>query len=288
MTLIDNQYQVKIGNQDFSDIIALDNGHQWTINSFSAELATGQTIDGKFRIPILGERVQLIYTCPSYISKERIYDLVDALELGTTGQREIEITYDDVLFGWITHNFYCVNIPWIKAKLPDYPHHYGKGIKFQLASSAFMKRQVIIDAPKLTPKFADDSEYQFKINTKDFSDIIAIEGFKGQYIDQSLESETGLTLDGKFHLPIIGGRSQVEIECIEYVEVGRIRQLGKELGFGKLGERSHTATYEDMVKGTITEKFYCTQLTGYRQKLPDYPYHYVKDVKFQQAMKQFF
>lgn len=286
--MIDKEYKVLIGTEDFSDIISMEDGFEWVINSFSAESSTGQDTDGRFHVPILGERVQLIFTAPPYITKERLNDLVNALEMGSKGQREITITYDDPLFGDISHNFYCTNIPWIKAKLPNYPYHYANEVRIQLASTSFMKRTVIEDEPKLSPIFASDNEYLFKINGKEFSDVIDIEGYKGQNIEQSLLSETGLTLDGKFHIPIIGSRSQVDIDCIEYLEVGRFRQLGKELGFGKLGERSHTLTYEDMVFGQTTQKFYCTEIRGFRVKLPNYPYHYMKDVRFKQAMKQFY
>lgn len=282
------EHTVKIDGKDFSDVIALDDGYQWTVTSFSAESATGQDIDGKFHVPILGERVQLVFTAPSYITKERLLDLADALKMGTTGQREITIAYDDPLFGEITHNFYCTNLPWLKAKLPDYPYHYGADVKIQLASTSFMKKQVVDDAPVFAPVFITDPDYQFKINDNEFNDVIDIAGFKGQLIEQSLESKTGLTLDGVFHIPIIGGRTQLDIDGVEYIEVGRFRQLGKALGFGKTGERSHMVTYVDMVYGLKTEKFYCTQLTGYREKTPNYPYFYIKGAKFQQAMKQFF
>lgn len=286
--MVDKQYEVIIGGQDFSDIISMDDGYKWKVNSFSAESSTGQDTNGNFHVPVLGERVQLIFTMPPYITKERFSELVTALKMGSKGQREVMITYDDLLFGEITQNFYCTNIPWLKAKLPGYPYHYGGDVSIQLTSTTFIGKQVVNDSPKLAPVFNNDTEFEFKINGLEFNDIISIDGFKGQGIEQSLESQTGLTLDGKFHLPIIGSRTQLAIDSPKFIEVGRFRQLGKALGFGKLGERSHTIKYKDMVYGSTTQKFYCTEISGVRVKLPNYPYHYVKDVKFQQAMKQFF
>lgn len=285
--MVDNEYKVTISGQDFSDLIALDDGFFWRINSFSAESSTGQLLNGDMRVPVLGERVQLVYKMPSYITQERLTDLVNALKIGTKGQREVTITYNDPLFGDVSHNFYCTNVPWIKEKLPNYPHHYASGVEIQLASTRFMKRSVVSDAPKLPIIGAKDAEYLFKLNGKDFSDVVAIDGFQGQSIDQSLESQTGLSLDGTFSLPIIGSRVQHNIKCIEYMEVGRFRQLGKELGFGKTGERQHTVTTKDMVFGQTTQNFYCTEISGYKVKLPNYPHHYMKGVTFQQAMKNF-
>lgn len=286
--MADAQYRVYISGQDFSDIISMDEGYRWTVNSFSAESSVGQDTNGRFHVPILGERVQLVFTMPPYITKQRFSELVTALKMGRKGQREVTVTYDDLLFGQITHSFYCTNIPWLKSKLPNYPYHYGADISIQLTSTRFIGKQVVNDSPKIAPVFNTDKEFEFKINGLEFNDIIGIDGFHGQGIEQSLESQTGLTLDGKFHLPIIGSRSQVAIDSPMYIEVGRFRQLGKALGFGKLGERSHTLKYNDMVYGPTTQTFYCTEISGERVKLPNYPYHYVKDVKFQQAMKQFF
>lgn len=288
MATIDNQYKVLIGGLDFSDIISMDDGYQWTVIAESAESATGQDTKGYFHLPILGERVQLVFTCPPYITKERLTDLVVALKMGSKGQRSVAISYDDPLYGQITRNFYCTNVPWIKEKLPNPPYHYASEVKIQLATIEFIKAQVVIDSPKIAPVFNTDPQYQFKINGAEFNDVIAIDGYFGQGIEQSLESQTGQTLDGFFHLPIIGSRSQININCIPYLEIGRFRQLGKALGFGKTGERSHNLTYVDMVHGLTTQKFYCTTISGFRVKLPNYPYHYIKDVKFQQAMKQFF
>lgn len=285
--MVDKNYQVLINGNDYSDIISMDNGYQWTVNSFSADSATGQDTDGNFHVPILGERVQLKFTCPPYITKVRLSQLVIDLEMGSKGQREISIKYEDPLFGVGTWKFYCTNIPWIKAKLPSYPYHYGADVSFQLTSSNFVGSKVV-NSTKVYAANNVDPDYLFKINGKDFSDVISIDGYKGQIIDQSLESETGLTLDGKFHLPIIGSRTQIAIDAIEYLEIDRLRQLGKELGFGITGERSHMVSYVDMVMGQTNQKFYCTELTGYVAKLPIYPYHYIKDVKFQQAMKQFY
>ena len=56
MSTIDTQYTVKVGSLDFSDIIAMENGYQWTIIAESAESATGQLTTGHFRIPKLGYR----------------------------------------------------------------------------------------------------------------------------------------------------------------------------------------------------------------------------------------
>lgn len=288
MATIDTQYEVKVGSLDFSDIIAMENGYQWTIISESAESATGQDTTGLFHIPVLGERVQLIFTAPEYVRVSRLKQFAQALKMGSKGQREVAVTYHDPLFGTITHNFYCTNIPMIKERLPDPPHEYASGVKIQLASTSFMKRQVLNDTPKKPIKTNPIAAYEFKLNGKEFNDVIAIDGFSTQYIEQSLESQTGQTLDGVFHIPIIGGRSQNAIKAIEYLEVGRFRQLGKELGFGKVGERSTSVTYDDVVHGRTTQPFYCTTITGYVQKLPDYPYHYIKDVTFQLAMKQFF
>lgn len=285
MATIDKQYEVMIGGSDFSDIISMDNGVQYTIQSFSSQSATGQDTDGRFYAPILGERVQLVFTCPPYIKKSRFKQLVTALEMGSKGQREISVTYDDLLFGVITRNFYCTNVPWIKERLPEKDGDYISEVKIQLASTSFMKARVV-DVPMINPA-QSMQQYLFKINGYEFSDVIAINGFSGNSFDQSLESQTGLTLDGKFHIPIIGSRSMIEIKAIEYMDVNRFRQLGKQLGFGKTGERSHMLEYVDEVHGRINVKFYCTQITGYRQKLPTYPYHFVKDVKFQQTMKQF-
>lgn len=285
--MIDSEYKVLIGTEDFSDIISMDGGMVWTLQSFSSETATGQDIDGFMRVPVLGERVQLAIKCPAYITKARLTSLVNALEMGSKGQRAISITYNDIAFGQGTYKFYCTNVPWIKNKLPDYPYHYGKDISFQLTSSEFIGKQVMIDSPKIAPIFNTEPDYSFKINGHQFNDIIDIDGFKGQGIEQSLSSQTGLTLDGVFHLPIIGSRTQVEVGGVEYIEVGRFRQLAKELGFGKTGERSHTVTMIDMVYGPINTKFYCTEISCERVKLPNYPYHYVRGVKFQQAMKQF-
>ena len=288
MAVIDNEYKVLIGGSDFSDIIAMEEGYFWRLTSFSAESATGQDLKGYMHVPIRGERVQLTFKAPPYITQERLYDLVNALEMGSKGQREVEIQYNDPAFGQISHSFYCTNVPWIKEKLPNYPHHYASGVQIQLASTRFMKRKVIDDAPRLPINQVVDSEYLFKLNGKDFSDIVAIDGFQGQGIEQSLSSQTGLTLDGKFHIPVIGSRTQHTIKAIEYMEVGRFRQLAKELGFGKTGERQHSVTTKDLVYGQTTQNFYCTEISGYRVKLPNYPYHYMREVQFQQAMKQFY
>lgn len=275
-----------ISGEDFSDVIAMEDGYAWTVNSFSAESSTGQDTNGVFRVPVLGERVQLSIKCPPYITKTRLNQLVSALKMGSKGQREVRVSYDDPLFGQTTQNFYCTNIPWLKAKLPDYPYHYGEEVSFQLTSTSFVKQGIY--ASTVHPSAKVDLEYLFKINGKEFSDVISINGFKGQIIEQSLESQTGLTLDGKFNIPVIGSRSMIEIDCVEYLEANRFKQLGKALGFGKTGERSHTLTYEDMVKGQTTQTFYCTEISGTKVKLPEAPYHYIKDVKFQQAMKSFF
>lgn len=286
--MIDQEYKVLIGGQDFSDIISMEEGMMWTLQSYSSATATGQDTKGRMTVPILGERVQLAIKCPAYITKGRLASLVNALKMGSKGQREINVTYNDVAFGQGTYKFYCTNIPWIKSKLPEYPYHYGKEVTFQLTSTEFVRKQVANDAPKLAPIFNTDPEYSFKINDKQFNDIVDIDGFKGQGVEQSLSSQTGLTLDGKFHIPIIGSRTQNEIVGVEYVEVGRFRQLAKELGFGKTGERSHTVSMVDMVYGAVNQRFYCTEISCERVKLPNYPYHYVKGVKFQQAMKQFY
>ena len=286
MTTIDSNYKVMIGGSDFSDIVAMDDGYQFVVNSFSAEAATGQDTSGNFRVPVLGERVQLSIKCPPYIEKTRLNELVVALKMGTKGQREVAITYDDPLFGTLTRNFYCTNIGWIKSKLPNYPYHYGEDISFKLTSTTFVKAPITTTI--VNGVAADNAEYRLKINGIEFSDVISIDGFKGQIIEQSLESQTGLTLDGVFHIPIIGSRSMIEIDCVEYLEADRFKQLGKALGFGKTGERSHTLTYEDMIKGQTTQTFYCTEISGSKVKLPNAPYHYIKDVKFQQAMKNFF
>lgn len=285
--MVDTQYKVLINGQDFSDIIALDDGYYWTINSYSAESTTGQDTNGKFHIKVLGERVQLIYTMPPYITKGRFQDLVIALEMGSKGQREITVNYDDPLFGVISHTFYCVNVPWLKEKLPDLKD-YVKDVQIQLASTRFMGRQVVAATPAIPPIFNTDPNYEFKINGNEFNDVIDMSGFFGQMIDQSLESKTGLTLDGKFHIPVIGSRTQIETNCIEYLEIGRFRQLGKALGFGKTGERFHDLTYVDEIMGKTTQRFYCTEISGYREKTPNFPYHYMRNVRFQQAMKQFF
>lgn len=286
--MVDSNYQVIISGQDFSDVISMDDGYFWRITSFSAESSTGQDTSGNMHVPILGERVQLIFVAPPYITKKRLKELVSALKMGSKGQREVYITYDDPLFGVIKQSFYCTNVPWLKAKLPDYPHHYAGEVRIQLATTTFVKRRVLDDAPKIPVRQHVDNEYLFKINGKDFSDVVAIDGYVGQGIEQSLESQTGLNLDGTFDIPIIGSRTQIAIKGVPYLEVGRVRQLGKELGFGKIGERSHMVTYDDMVYGQTTQKFYCTEMSGYRVKLPNYPYHYIKDLEFQQAMKQFF
>lgn len=286
--MTDEQYKVLIGGEDFSDIISMDGGLIWTLQSFSAEKSTGQDTTGRFTVPILGERVQLQFKCPPYITKARLTQLVNALQMGNKGERVIDITYNDIAFGQGNYKFYCTNVPWIKSKLPNYPNHYGKDISFQLASKELIKRNVVTDSPKIPPIFNTDPNYSFKINTQEFNDIIDIDGFKGQGIEQSLSSQTGLTLDGVFHIPIIGSRTQVVIDTVEYIEVGRFRQLAKALGFGKTGERSHNIQMIDMVYGSINEQFYCTEITAERVKLPHYPYHYVRGVKFQQAMKQFF
>lgn len=283
-----NEYRVLINSQDFSDVIALDNGYFWSVTSHSAQSSTGQDTTGAFHIPVLGERVQLVFTAPSYITKERMTAFVAALEMGTKGQRDVAITYHDPLFGEITHDFYCTNVPWLKERLPDYPHNYISGVKVQLASTRFMGRQVVTDSPKIPPIFNLEPQYEYKINGAEFNDIIAINGFKGQIIEQSLESQTGLTLDGRFHLPIIGSRAQHEIEAVEYLEVGRFRQLGKALGFGKTGERVANITYVDEIFGKTTQPFYCTEISGHVEKTPDYPHHYIRGVKFQVAMKKFF
>lgn len=285
--MVDIEYQVKIGAQDFSDVIAMDDGFFWRINSFSAESSTGQQLNGDMRVPILGELVQLVFKAPTYITQERLTSFVNALKMGTKGQRSITITYNDPLFGNISHDFYCTNIPWIREKLPNYPYHYASGVEIQLASVSFMKRSIVEDAPKLPINQVVDEEYLFKLNGKDFNDVVAINGFQGQVIEQSLESQTGRSLSGYMELPIIGSRVQHSITCIEYMEVGRFRQLAKELGFGKTGERKHTVTTKDMVFGQTTQNFYCTEISGYKVKLPNYPYHYMKGVTFQQAMKNF-
>lgn len=286
--MVDSQYTVLISGQDFSDVISMEEGYFWRVTSFSAEKSTGQDTNGNFHVPILGERVQLVFKAPPYITKQRLSQLVNALKMGSKGQREVTITYDDPLFGKISQNFYCTNVPWLKAKLPDYPHHYAGDVEIQLTTTTFVKRSVVNDSPKIPVKQKVDKEYLFKINGQDFSDVIAIDGYRGQGIEQSLESQTGLNLDGTFDIPVIGSRTQIGIKGVEYLEVGRVRQLGKALGFGKTGERSHTLTYEDMVYGQTTQKFYCTEMSGFRVKLPNYPYHYIKDLEFQQAMKQFF
>ena len=111
-----NEYKVIISGQDFSDVIRLDNGYKFTVSSFSAESSTGQLTNGNMRVPVLGERVQLVFNAPEYITKERLYQLVAALKMGTKGQREVTITYDDPLFGEMSHSFYCTNVPWIKDR----------------------------------------------------------------------------------------------------------------------------------------------------------------------------
>lgn len=282
--MIDSKYKVIIEGEDFSDIIDMDN-FGWTVIALSAESATGQDTSGKFHVPILGERVQLVFGLIEYVKASRITQLVNKLKIGTKGQREVKVTYDDPLFGLITHNFYCTNIPWIKERLPNPPYDYVSNVSIQLATTSFIKRRVVNETLGYTPKTNPLPMYTFKINGKEFNDVVDIKGFKGQSIEQSLDSKTGMATDGKFEIPIMGSRTQNEITCIEYIEEKRFRQLGKELGFGTTGERSHTSTYVDPVFGNKTQTYYCTTITGNRQKLPDYPYHYIKDVKFQQAMK---
>lgn len=288
MATIDMEYQVKIGSLDFSDIIAMEDGYQWTVVAESAESATGQDTTGNFHIPVLGERVQLILVAPPYITATRLRQFISALKMGTKGQRELSITYTDPLYGLITESFYCTNIPWIKERLPDPPYDYVSDVRIQLATTNFIKRTVPTVTAKIPPFTYDNIAYEFKLNGIEFNDVVAIDGYNVQYIEQSLESQTGQTLDGKFHIPIIGGRSQIKIDAIEYVEINRFKQLGKQLGFGKLGQRSTQVTYDDMVKGKTTQPFYCTQLTGYIVKLPDFPYHYIKGLNFQLAMTKFF
>lgn len=285
--MVDKNYEFVIKGEDFSDIVDME-GFQYTLTSFSAKTATGQDKTGYFNLPILGERVQLAFRMVQYVPVARYKRFVTALEMGTKGQREITVTYDDPAFGVISHKFYCTNVNWLKYKLPNPPHNYVKDVSIQMASSYFLKYPVATDTPKLPIITNPDSNYRFRINGKEFNDFVDIDGYRGQLIDQSLESETGLTLDGKFHLPIIGSRTQMEINAPMYVEVGRFRQIVKELGFGKTGQRSHKVEYFDEVMGNRNVDFYCTSITGTRVKLPDYPYHYMKDVRFQQAMKQFF
>lgn len=285
MSTIDSKYNILIDGSDFSDIIALDDGYGWEVISLSAESATGQDTLGKFHIPILGERVKLTLRLIEYVPKQRFIQLVSKLKIGSKGQRDVAITYDDPLFGLITRNFYCTNIPWIKEKIPSPPYHYLTGITIQLQSTTYINKAVVNETLGYTPQFNTDPEYEFKINGKEFNDVVNIKGFQGQIIEQSLESLTGQTLDGRFHLPIMGSRTQNEMACVEFLEEKRFRQLGKELGFGLTGERSHTSTYVDPVLGKGTRTFYCTTISGTRYKTPDYPYHYIKGVKFQQAMK---
>lgn len=286
---VDTQYQVKIGNDDFSDCIAMEGGYGWTCIAMSSDSATGQTTDGRFNIPILGERVQLAFKAPEYITKQRLYDLASALDFGKNGQRSVKITYDDPLFGVITQGFYCTNIPWIKAKLPNAPYHYGKGITWQLASTSFIGKPVAPGSLATHPVYAKDKEYKILISGIDFSDCFSIDdGFKGQVIAQSLESQTGLSLDGHFSIPIIGERTQLDMTAITALEVGRFRMLGKALQFGTTGERTHTVAFEDMIRGQTTQNFYCTQLKGERKKYPNAPYHYMENVSFTMAMKNFY
>ena len=282
--MIDSKYKVIIGGEDFSDIIDMDSWG-WTVISISAESQTGQDTKGKFHIPVRGELVQLAFSLIEYVKTDRITSLVNRLKIGEKGQREVEVTYDDPLFGLLTHNFYCTNIPWIKERLPNPPYDYVSNVSIQLASTSFVRKRVVEETLGYTPKFNSDPMYTFKLNGKEFNDIVDLKGFKGQSIEQSLESLTGRSLSGDMELPILGSRVQNEINCIEYIEEKRFRQLGKELGFGRTGEREHTSTYVDPVFGSKTQTYYCTTISGSRQKLPDYPYHYIKDVKFQQAMK---
>jgi hypothetical protein len=283
----DKEYQVIIGNTDFSDCVAMEGGYSWQVIAMSAESATGQDLQGRFHIPVLGERVQLAFTAPTVIPKARLYALAEALEFATTGQRACSVSYDDPCFGQITQEFYCTNIPWIKRKLPS--GHYGEGVTFQLASTSFIKKPVAAGHAATSPQFAPDSEYKILIGGQDFSDCISMdEGFKGQIIAQSLQSQTGMLLDGKFEIPIIGERSQIEVKCITAIEVPRFRQLCAALQFGTTGERAHSVTYEDMVRGQTTQNYYCTNIKGERMKLPEAPYHYMTNVSFTMAMKQFF
>ena len=117
--MVDSQYKVLISGQDFSDVISMEEGYFWRVTSFSAEKSTGQDTNGNFHVPILGERVHLIFKAPPYITKQRLSQLVKALKMGSKGQREVTITYDDPLFGKISQNFYCTNVPWLKAKLNE-------------------------------------------------------------------------------------------------------------------------------------------------------------------------
>lgn len=285
----DTQYQVLIGGDDFSDCISMEEGYNWTCIAMSADSATGQITSGDFFCPILGERVQLAFKAPEVITKTRLYQLADALNFGTTGQRESLVTYDDPLFGKITQGFYCTNIPWIKKKLPNAPYHYGKGITWQLASTSFIGKPVAQGSLATNPVYAKDKEYKILINGNDFSDCFSIDdGYKGQIISQSLESQTGMSLDGKFSIPIIGERTQLDMKAITALEVDRFRMLGKALQFGTTGERTHTVAYEDMIHGQTTQNFYCTQLQGHRKKYPKHPYHYMEKVSFTMAMKSFY
>lgn len=285
----DTQYQVKIGSDDFSDCIAMDNGYSWELIALSSQESTGQTTDGKFYLPILGERVQLAFTSPEYIEKDRLYELVEALKINSLGQRHAEIQYDDPAFGRITHGFYCANIPYVKWKLPKAPNHYAKGVTWQLATTSFMKKRVTDGMSATEPIFAEDDEYKFIIDGQDFSDCVSLDGSSFSHISQSLQSRTGMTLSGVFEIPIIGHRNQIQVKCIQALEIGRFRQLCKALGFGTTGERSCRITYYDYVRGGMTtQNFYCTQIKGNRQKLPKEPYHYMMGVSFQLAMKNFY
>ena len=96
-----------------------------------------------------------------------------------------------------------------------------------------------MDSPKIKffLIFNLEPQYEYKINGgQEFNDIIAINGFpKDKLLKQSSESQTGpLTSMGRFHLPIINNAPHnTKLKAVEYLEVGRFRQLGKALGFGK-------------------------------------------------------
>jgi len=283
--LVDIQERVNINGFDASECIDWSSWN-WTCIAMSAESATGQDIDGTMHVPVLGERIQLQFNAPALLSKSKLFDLVSALEMGSTGQRDISIAYDDPLFGQTGDmQFYCTNIQWLKLiDLND--NLWAKNVSFQLASTRYRNMPVASDSMP-QPYQAQSFDHQIWINGQEFSDCISFDGYSGQYIEQSLESQTGQTLDGRFHIPIIGGRSQLNIAAPTLIRIPRFRQLATALGFGTTGERSCNITYVDYVKGQVTVPYYCTQLSGTRIKdLNDE--HWLKDVKFQIAMKRFF
>ncbi len=276
-------YSVIIQGQDFSDCIGMD-GYVWTVQSYSAQTETGQDTSGQFHLPILGERIQLAFQAPEVIPTTRLYELAEALSFGQLGEREAIVTFDDPCFGEITHSLYCTNLPWIKRKLPPNNHYAGE-VTWQLTSKTFVNAPVASGAPNTDPT-ATDAEYQIYIGDDQFSDIITMEsGFKLSRISQSLQSQTGLTLDGNFSLPIIGERSQIEISLIPAVPIPRFRSLCKQLGFGMTGERQHQVRFAD-IEGQTEQTFYCTAIKATRKALPSGDY--LQDASFQMAMKNFY